>query len=114
MTQEQSGDAAVQRYWKEFWRCRAVVIRELRTEQGLTQRELAKRAEVSLVWLQKIEENRLPRGYRMAKEIQVISALGFGIYEIHKFYKRVEEMAEKTVGPPPWPTRRGNQGGTAD
>jgi DNA-binding transcriptional regulator YiaG len=114
MTQERNTDAAVQHYREEFKRCRAVVIRELRTEQGLTQRELSKRAAVSLGWLQKMEENQLPTGYRMGKEIQVISALGFGVYEIHKFYKRVEEMAEKTVGPPPWLTRRADQGGTAD
>jgi hypothetical protein len=38
----------------------------------------------------------------MQHEMQVISALGFGTYEIKDFIGRVEDMVKKTLGPPPW------------
>jgi transcriptional regulator with XRE-family HTH domain len=102
MARKRNLDAATQRYWEEFRRCRAELARELRMEQGLTQSELAKKAEVSLIWLKKMEENRLPRHYRMEKELQVISALGFGTFEIKVFYGRVGDKVEATVGRAPW------------
>jgi len=38
--------------------------------------------------------------------------LGFGVMEIHQFYKRVDEMTEASVGPPPWLTNN-EKGGTS-
>jgi hypothetical protein len=32
----------------------------------------------------------------------MVQALGFGVMEIHQFYKHVDEMTEAGVGPPPW------------
>jgi hypothetical protein len=32
----------------------------------------------------------------------MVQALGFGVMEIHQFYKRVDEMTEASAGPPPW------------
>jgi hypothetical protein len=32
----------------------------------------------------------------------MVQALGFGVMEIHQFYKRVDEMTEASVGPAPW------------
>jgi hypothetical protein len=38
----------------------------------------------------------------MQHEMQVISTLGFGTYEIKDFIGRVEDMVKETLGPPPW------------
>lgn len=47
----------------------------------------------------------------MRLQMQMIQALGFGVMEIHQFYKRVAEMTEASVGPPPWLTDN-EKGGT--
>ena len=38
----------------------------------------------------------------MRLQMQIVQALGFGVMENHQFYKRVDEMTETSVGPPPW------------
>jgi transcriptional regulator with XRE-family HTH domain len=107
---KQPDDAALERYSQEHGRCLGVVVRELRTERGLTQHEVAKRAKVSLRWVQRLEDNQLNTNYSIGRLYQVACALGVELYE---FYKRADEMA----GPAPWlrrkKIRKDNQSGTA-
>jgi len=95
-------DRATVRWWQEHHRCLGVLVSQLRTEKGWTQEELASRAGVSVHWLRTLETNQLKSNYRMMHEIRVISALGFGTYELKDFYGRVGDMVRETVGPPPW------------
>lgn len=108
---KQPDDAALERYSQEHGRCLGVVVRELRTERGLTQHEVAKRAKVSLRWVQRLEDNQLNTNYSIGRLYQVACALGVELYE---FYKRTDEMA----GPAPWlcrkKIRKDHQSGTAD
>jgi transcriptional regulator with XRE-family HTH domain len=87
--------AEVERYSQEYARCLAIVARQVRKEKGLTQHKVAKRAEVSLRWVQRLEANQLAGNYSLGKLYQVACALGVGLYEL---YRRAEEM----TGPPPW------------
>jgi hypothetical protein len=59
-----------------------------------------------------MEMNQLNPNHRMSHEFQVITALGFGTYEIKDFYGRVEDMAKEKVGSAPWlePKRKDNHG----
>jgi len=108
---KQLDDAALERYSQEHGRCLGVVARELRTEKGLTQYAVAKRAMVSLRWVQKLEDNQLNTNYSIGRLYQVACALGVELYEL---YKRADEMA----GPAPWlcrkKIRKDNQSGTPD
>ena len=109
---KQPDDAALKHYSREHGRCLGVVVRELRTERGLTQHEVAKRAKVSLLWVQRLEENQLlDTNYSIGRVYRVACALGVELYE---FYKRAEEM----TGPAPWlrrkKIRKGDQNGAAD
>ncbi len=72
-----------------------MLVAQLRTEKGWTQGELAKQARVSLRWLQTMEMNQLNPNHRMSHKFQVITALGFGTYEIKDFYGRVEGHGER-------------------
>ena len=87
--------AALERYSREHARCLSMIVGQIRTEKGLTQCEVAKRAKVSLLWLQRIETNQLYTNYQIRRLDQVACALRVGLYE---FYKRAGEMA----GPAPW------------
>jgi transcriptional regulator with XRE-family HTH domain len=87
--------AALERYRQEHDRCLGVVARKLRTTKGLTLSEVAKRAKVSLLWLQRLETNQLHTNYQIRGLDQVTCALGVELYE---FYKRAGEVA----GPAPW------------
>jgi len=40
----------------------------------------------------------------------MVQALGFGVMEIHQFYKCVDKMTEASVGPPPWLIEREKRG----
>lgn len=91
--------AALERYRQEHNRCLGVVACELRTTKGLTQSEVAKRAKVSLRWVQRLEDNQLNTNYSIGRLYQVACALGVELYEL---YKRVDEMA----GPAPWLCRK--------
>lgn len=108
---KQPDDAALERYSQEHGRCLGVVVRELRTDRGLTQHEVAKRAKVSLRWVQRLEDNQLNTNYSIGRLYQVACALGVELYE---FYKRADEMA----GSAPWlcrkTIRKDTQSGTAD
>jgi transcriptional regulator with XRE-family HTH domain len=99
-------EAATKHWFEEFRRCRGEVVSELRIQRGWTQGELAKRAGVSLQWLQALEANRLRLNSRMRHEIRILSALGFGTYEIKDFYGRVEDTVKRTIGPSPWQTEK--------
>jgi transcriptional regulator with XRE-family HTH domain len=92
---KQPDDAALGRYSQEHSRCLGLVARELRTERGLTQHEVAKRANVSLRWVQRLEDNQLNTNYSIGRLYQVARALEVELYDL---YKRVDEMA----GPAPW------------
>jgi transcriptional regulator with XRE-family HTH domain len=71
----------------------------------------AKRAKVSLLWVQRLEDNQLDTNYSIGRLYRVACALGVELYE---FYKRAEEM----TGPAPWlrrmKIRKDNQNGAAD
>lgn len=82
-------------YNKEHQRCLGIVVRQMRTENGLTPDQLAKRAEISVLWLQKLETNQLHTNYSIGKLDRVMRALGVELYDL---YKRTDEMQ----GPPPW------------
>jgi transcriptional regulator with XRE-family HTH domain len=108
-------DRATERWWKEHRRCVGELASRLRREKGWTQAELSNRAGVSLHWLRTLETNQLKFNYRMMNEIRVISALGFGTYELKDFYGRVGDMVRERIGPPPWikPTQAtSSEGGT--
>jgi len=92
---QQPDDATLERYWQEHGRCLGVVARELRTEKGLTQYAVAKRAKVSLLWVQRLEDNQLNTNYSIGRLYQVACAMGVELYEL---YKGADEM----VGPAPW------------
>jgi hypothetical protein len=46
---------AFERYKREHGRCLGIAVCQLRAEKGLALDELAKRAEVSALWLQRLE-----------------------------------------------------------
>ena len=108
---KQPDDAALERYSQEHSRCLGLVVRELRTERGSTQHEVAKRAKVSLRWVQRLEDNQLDTNYSIGRLYQVACALQVELYE---FYKRAGEMA----GRAPWlrrqKIRKDHQNGVAD
>jgi len=78
------------------------LVRQLRTEKGWSLEDFSREAGISVPWLRKFEENKLTTNYSMRLQMQMVQALGFGLMEIHQFYKRVDEMTEASVGPPPW------------
>jgi transcriptional regulator with XRE-family HTH domain len=95
-------DAAMQRYREEYHRCSGDLVRQLRTERGWSLANFSREAGISVPWLRKFEENQLTTNYSMRLQMQIVQALGFDVMEIHQFYKRVDEMTEASVGPPPW------------
>ena len=94
--------AALERYRREHNRILGVVACELRSGKGLTQSEVAKRAKVSLLWIQRLETNQLNTNYLIRRLDQVACVLGVDLYE---FYKRASEI----TGPPPWLATEGSQ-----
>lgn len=95
-------DPAMRRYRKEYHRCCGVLVRQLRAEKGWSLEDFSREAGISVPWLRKFEENKLTTNYSMRLQMQMVQALGFGVMEIHQFYKRVDEMTEASVGPAPW------------
>jgi len=61
----------------------------------MTEGEVAKRAKVSLLWVQRLEANQLGKNYRLLHLFWVFAVFGLTPYEL---YKRVGEM----TGPPLW------------
>ena len=98
----QTDRAALERYARERNRCLGVVAEELRTRKGLTRSEVAKRAKVSLLRIQRLETNQLHTNYTIRRLDQVAGALGVELYDL---YSRASEM----TGPPPWPCRESRQ-----
>lgn len=94
--------AAFARYRQEHDRCLGEAMYELRTSKGLTQSELAKRAQVSVLWIQRLETNQLRTNYLIRRLDQVARAVGVELYDL---YKRASEM----IGPPPWMGTEGTQ-----
>jgi transcriptional regulator with XRE-family HTH domain len=97
---EQRDTAAFERYSQEHGRCLGIAVEELRTVKALTRSEAAKRANVSLLWIQRLETNQLHTNYTIRRLDQVARALGVELYDL---YKRAGEM----MGPPPWLDREG-------
>ena len=60
----------------------SVVVGQIRTEKGLTQREVAKQAKISLLWLQRLEINQLHTNYQIRRLDQVARALEVELYEL--------------------------------
>jgi len=92
----------MQRYREEYHRCCGDLVRQLRTEKGWSLADFSRETGISVPWLRKFEENRLTTNYSMRLQMRMVQALGFGVMEIHQFYKRVDEMTEASVGPAPW------------
>lgn len=86
---------AFERYKQEHGRCLGIVVRQMRTERGLTPIELAKQARVSERWLLKLETHQLHTNYSIGRLDRIAQALGVELYDL---YKRTDEMQ----GPPPW------------
>jgi transcriptional regulator with XRE-family HTH domain len=99
---KQTDSAALERYRQEHDRCLGEVARELRTDQGLTQSEVAKRAQVSVLWIKRLETNQLRTNYTIRRLDQIARALGVELYDL---YKRASEM----MGPTPWLETEGTQ-----
>ncbi|WP_213804991.1 helix-turn-helix transcriptional regulator [Granulicella sp. dw_53] len=99
---KQTDAAALEQYRKEHDRCLGIATIEFRTEKGLSQSEVAKRALVSVLWIQRLETNELHTDYTIRRLDQVAGALGIELYDL---YKRVSEM----MGPPPWLKGEGTQ-----
>ena len=87
--------AALERYARERDRCLGKVVEELRTNKGLTRNEVAKRANVSVLWIRRLETNQLHTNYTIGRLDQVAQALGVELYDL---YSRASEM----TGSPPW------------
>jgi len=79
-----------------------MAVEELRTDKSLTRSEVAKRANVSVLWIQRLETNQLHTNYTIRRLDQVARALGVELYDL---YKRASEM----TGPPPWLETEGMQ-----
>lgn len=90
---EQADTAAFKRYCQEHARCLGLLVEELRTDKGLTRSEVAKRANVSVPWIQRLETNKLHTNYTIRRLDQVVQALGVELYDL---YKRAGEI----TGPP--------------
>lgn len=86
--------ASYERYRQEHARCLGLAVEEMRTAKNLTRSDVAKRATVSVRWIQKLETNQLHTNYTIGRLDQVGQALGVELYDL---YKRAGEMA----GPPP-------------
>ena len=95
-------NAAFERYRQEHARCLGMAVEEFRTDKVLTRSEVAKRANVSVLWIQRLETNQLHTNYAIRRLDQVARALGVELYDL---YKRVGEM----TGPPPWLEAEGAQ-----
>lgn len=91
---------AFARYRQEHKRCLGIVVREMRRENGLTPDQLAKRAAVSVQWLQMLETNQLLTNYSIGRIARIACALGVEMYDV---YKRTDEM----LGLPPWLMEKG-------
>jgi len=105
-------DRAMRRYREEYHRCCGALVRQLRTEKGWSLEDLSREAGISVPWLRKFEENHLTTNYSMRLQMRIVQVLGFGVMEIHLFYRRVDEMTEASIGPPPWLTDS-EKGGTS-
>lgn len=86
---------SLERYRQEHDRCLAVVVCELRADRGLAQSEVAKRAKVSVRWLQKLATNQLHTNYTLRRLDQLAGALDVDLYHV---YKRVSEMTDHNPG----------------
>ena len=87
--------AGFESYVREHTRCLGRAVHEFRTARGLSHSEVAKRAEVSVRWLKKLEANELQTNYSIGRLDQIALALGLDLSDL---YQRAGEMA----GPPPW------------
>lgn len=99
MTKQDDAEA-FERYEREHGRCLGISVRQLRTENGLTADQLAKRAQVSVLWLQKLETHQLHTNYSLGRIARIARALGVELYYV---YKRAAEM----TGPLPWLDKEG-------
>jgi transcriptional regulator with XRE-family HTH domain len=95
MRKQQVDAEAFERYTREHGRCLGIAVCQLRAEKGLTLDQLAKPAEVSALWLRRLETNQLHTNYSIGRLDRIARALGVELYHV---YKRADEM----LGPPPW------------
>lgn len=93
---------AFERYRREHQRCLGIVVRQMREEHGLAPDKLARRAEVSMQWLQKLETNQLHTNYSLGRLDRIVRAMGVELFDL---YKRTDDM----LGLPPWLEEEGAQ-----
>jgi transcriptional regulator with XRE-family HTH domain len=79
-----------------------MAVEELRAAKNLTRSEVAKLANVSALWIQRLETNQFHTNYTLRRLDQVARALGVELYDL---YNRAGEM----TGPPPWLETEGVQ-----
>lgn len=98
----QMNEEALERYKQEHGRCLGTAVCQLRAEKELTLDQLAKRADISALWLQRLETNQLHTNYSIGRMDRIARALGLELYDV---YKRADGM----LGPAPWLAREGTQ-----
>jgi transcriptional regulator with XRE-family HTH domain len=85
--------AAFERYRQEHARCLDIAVEEFRTNKSLILREVAKRANVSVLWIQRLEANQLHTNYTIRRLKQVADALGVELYDLYKRARRDSRTA---------------------
>jgi transcriptional regulator with XRE-family HTH domain len=92
---EQADTVEFKRFCREHGRCLGLAVKEFRTNRGLTRSEVAKRANVSVLWIQRLGTDHLHTNYTIRRLDQVARALGVELYDLYK-------RADDRMGPPPW------------
>jgi transcriptional regulator with XRE-family HTH domain len=92
-------EVAFERYSQQHRRCLGLIVRDLRALRRMSQTQIAKRAGVSVRWIQRLEDNELNSNYSICRLDRIASALGVELFEL---YEHVDEM----IGPAPWLRRK--------
>ena len=79
----------------------------MRSEKGLTLNQVAKRAEVSTPWLQRLETNQPHTNYSIGRIERIARTLGVELYDVCK-------RADRMQGPPPWLNKEETQSGQSN
>ena len=106
MTKQTDTDA-FECYLREHGRCLGIADCQMRSEKGLALNQVAKHAEVSAPWLQRLETNQLHTNYSIGRIERIARTLGV---ELNDVYKRADRMQ----GPPPWLNKEETQSGQSN
>jgi len=97
-------DPTFERYLKKHNRCLGLAVEEIRTARGLSRSQVAKPANVSVLWVERLETNQLSPNYTIGRIDRIAEALGVDIRDL---YQRTGEM----TGPPPCLEEKGDRDG---